>query len=124
MRYMRRISFLTLGAMLSAALSTAAVPSDMSGFSSADAARQVDLETRFDADISAAEIREWLQRMAAEPNQVGSPHDKANAEFELAKFREWGWDAAIETFQVLYPTPKEVLVEMTAPTHFKAKLAE
>ncbi len=28
------------------------------------------------------------------------------------KFREWGWDASIETFSVLYPTPREVSVEL------------
>jgi N-acetylated-alpha-linked acidic dipeptidase len=55
---------------------------------------------------------------------VGSAHDKANAEFELQKFREWGWDASIETFSVLYPTPREVSVELIAPTHFKAQLTE
>lgn len=97
---------------------------DLQGFSSNAAAQEAALEARFDADINAAELREWMQHMAAEPNQVGAPHDKANAEFQLAKFKEWGFDASIETFQVLYPTPKEVLVELTAPTHFKAKLSE
>ena len=48
-----------------------------------------------------------MKLMAAEPNQVGSPHDKANAEWMLARFKEWGWDAHIETFEVLYPTPDQ-----------------
>jgi N-acetylated-alpha-linked acidic dipeptidase len=97
---------------------------DIEGFSAAAALTEMQLEQRFDADLSAADLRAWMQQMASEPNHVGSVHDKANAEFELAKFREWGWDAAIETFSVLYPTPKEVLVELTAPTHFKARLSE
>ena len=42
----------------------------------------------------------------------------------LAKFRDWGWNARIETYDVLFPTPKERLVEMIAPTRFKALLAE
>ena len=59
MRYLRRISFLALAATGAAALAAAgAMPADMSGFSAAAAARQADLETRFDADLSAAEIRE------------------------------------------------------------------
>ena len=53
--------------------------------------------------MSADDLRDWLKQMTSAPNHVGSPHDKANAEFQLAKFREWGWDAAIETFSVLYP---------------------
>jgi N-acetylated-alpha-linked acidic dipeptidase len=97
---------------------------DLEGFSSAAAATEAQLEQRFDADLSAAELRSWLEQMTSAPNHVGSPHDKANAEFELAKFKEWGWDASIETFSVLYPTPKEVSVELVAPTHFKALLSE
>jgi N-acetylated-alpha-linked acidic dipeptidase len=97
---------------------------DLEGFSSAAATVQTQLEQRFDADLSASDLREWLKQMTSAPNHVGSPHDKANAEFQLAKFKEWGWDASIETFSVLYPTPKEVSLELVAPTHFKARLSE
>src|SRR5579875_3163360 len=61
---------------------------------------------------------------SSEPNQVGSAHHKANAQFLLSLFRAWGWDAHIETFDVLYPTPTQELVEMVAPTTFKASLHE
>ncbi|HEY6621474.1 MAG TPA: transferrin receptor-like dimerization domain-containing protein [Steroidobacteraceae bacterium] len=98
--------------------------SDLTGFSGAAAAAEMQLEQRFDSDLSASDLRSWLEQMSSAPNHVGSPHDKANAEFELAKFKEWGWDASIETFSVLYPTPKEVSVELVAPTHFKALLTE
>jgi N-acetylated-alpha-linked acidic dipeptidase len=105
--------------------SAAAQPgSDILGFTASGSARERDLEQRFDAQLSAPEMREWLRELAAGPNQVGSPHDEANAEFMLAQFKKWGWDAHIETFDVLYPTPKEELVEMTAPTTFKAALHE
>ena len=97
---------------------------DLQGFSSAGAAVQALLEQRFDSDLSPADLRSWLQQMSSAPNHVGSPHDKANAEFQLAKFREWGWDASIETFSVLYPTPIDVSVELVAPVHFKALLRE
>ena len=43
---------------------------------------------------------------------------------DLAKFKEWGFDARIETFKVLFPTPKERVVELLEPTKFKAKLQE
>ncbi|HEY2679151.1 MAG TPA: transferrin receptor-like dimerization domain-containing protein [Steroidobacteraceae bacterium] len=97
---------------------------DMLGFSAGGAATEQQLEQRFDAALSAADLRGWMQQMSSAPNHVGSPHDKANAEFQLAKFREWGWDASIETFSVLYPTPREVSVELIAPNHFKARLSE
>jgi len=96
----------------------------MQGFSAAAADAEAQLEQRFDSDLSAANLRAWMEQMSSEPNHVGSAHDKANAEFQLQKFREWGWDASIETFSVLYPTPRTVSVELVAPTHFVARLTE
>lgn len=96
----------------------------MLGFSSDGANAQRALEQRFDAQLNPAELRKWMKQMASQPNHVGSPHDKANAEFMLAKFRAWGWDAHIETFDVLYPTPKRHLLELTGSHPFTAKLHE
>src|SRR6266498_3119876 len=90
----------------------------------ATSANQRSLETKFDARLDPADQRAWLERMSAEPNHVGSPHNKANAEFMLEKLREWGWDAQIETFYVLYPTPKKQALVMVAPTQFTARLHE
>jgi len=93
---------------------------------SVQAAPDRGLEARFDALIDPALMGSWLKTMAAEPNHVGSPHNKANAEMTLAQFKSWGWDARMEVFQVLYPTPIEVKLElvsgMGAP--FSAKLTE
>ncbi len=86
------------------------------GFRAASAAAEVQREKAIDGALDRDELRSWLERLSSEPNQVGSPHDKANADFMLGKFREWGWDARIETFSVLYPTPKSELVELVAPT--------
>ncbi|WP_458072007.1 transferrin receptor-like dimerization domain-containing protein [Rhodanobacter sp. BL-MT-08] len=108
------------------ALSAENLPTDkgMLGFGIAGAAKQQSLEQRFDAQLDPADQRSWLKQMSSQPNQVGSPHDKANAEFMLAKFREWGWDAHIETFSVLYPTPKKVALELLGPQPFTAALKE
>ncbi|MFC5742094.1 transferrin receptor-like dimerization domain-containing protein [Dyella tabacisoli] len=96
----------------------------MLGFTPRGANEQQDLEQRFDAQLDPADQRAWLKQMSSEPNHVGSPHDKANAEFMLAKFREWGWDAHIETFSVLYPTPKKVALELLGPHPYTATLNE
>ncbi|WP_267223252.1 transferrin receptor-like dimerization domain-containing protein [Dyella silvae] len=96
----------------------------MLGFSADGAAAQQSLEQRFDALLDPADQREWLKQMSSGPNQVGAPHNKANAEFMLAKFKEWGWDAHIETFNVLYPTPKKIGLELTGPHPYTAKLHE
>ena len=77
-----------------------------------------------DAQIHPAEIGQWLKRMSAEPNNLGSPHDKANAEWELAQFKAFGWEARIETFQVWYGTPVSETLELLGPQPFKAALRE
>ena len=101
-----------LALLASAALLVAAAPA----FTAAPAGTQA-LEANFDALINPAEQQQWLQQMAAAPNHVGSPHDKANADFQLAMFKQWGWDAHIERFDVLYPTPISTTVELIAPVH-------
>jgi len=119
------------GALLTGTLATliaAAEPGggadSLLGFSARTAAAQQSLEQRFDADLAPAELRSWMEQLTGAPNHVGSVHDKANAQFILKKFREWGWDASIEEFTVLYPTPRQEAVELVAPTHFAAKLRE
>src|SRR5947207_7838974 len=70
------------------------------------------LEAKFDAQIDPAEMGGWLKLLAAEPNHVGSAHDKTNAEWIAAQLKSWGWDARIETFDVLYPTPISEALEL------------
>ena len=129
---------MTCSRLLSAALAASALlpcvallpcaalaqPAALLGFSSEGAAKERAIEAQFDKGISGAEQRDWLKLMAAQPNQVGSPHDKANAEWMLARFKEWGWDARIETFEVLYPTPLIVSAELLGPEPYKLKLSE
>lgn len=101
-----------------------AAAAGMLGFSTQRAGQQRALEQRFDALLDPNDQRDWLKQLAAEPNHVGSPHDKANAEFMLARYLEWGWDARIERFDVLYPTPKKISLALLAPVNYKARLHE
>lgn len=108
----------------SAAQTASASASGMLGFSPHGAVQERGLEQRFDTNLNAQETKVWLKRLSSAPNQPGSPHDKANAEWILAQFRKWGWDAHIEKFEVLFPKPKKQLLEMVAPYTFKASLKE
>jgi N-acetylated-alpha-linked acidic dipeptidase len=94
------------------------------GFYPSAVAGQLSREAAFDAALDPREMRDWLERLSAEPNHVGSPHDEANARFILGLFQSWGWDAHIETFQVLYPTPREVSLELVSPGSYVARLHE
>ncbi|MEO8812127.1 MAG: M28 family peptidase, partial [Caulobacteraceae bacterium] len=118
---------LTAGALFAASLSatgTVADPAPMLGFTAPAAAAERALEARFDAQLSAPAIRERLRLMSFLPNQVGSPHDKANADYTLAQFKAWGWDAHIEEFSVLYPTPRVESLALVGPRPFTATLIE
>jgi N-acetylated-alpha-linked acidic dipeptidase len=110
------------GAQVSA--SKSAAPAQLPGFTAQSSSPEHEWEKKFQDGIVRDNVRENVRRMSARPHHVGSPYDKDNAEWILSKFKEWGFDAHIETFQVLFPTPKERVVELVQPTQFKAKLQE
>jgi N-acetylated-alpha-linked acidic dipeptidase len=94
------------------------------GYSAESSQQQKDWEQKFRDGIVADNVRENMRRLSARPHHVGSPYDKDNAEWILSKFKEYGFDAHIETFSVLFPTPKERVVELLEPTKFTANLQE
>jgi N-acetylated-alpha-linked acidic dipeptidase len=98
--------------------------SNLAGFTARSEPAELSLEQRFKAIPDPQRMRANMERLSAHPHHVGSPYDKENAEWILAQYKLWGWDAHIEEFQVLFPTPKLRLLEMTAPTKFTAKLEE
>ena len=122
---MRQISLLALLAAAPLVLGAAPVTEPaLSGFSDSSSQVERGWEAKFRAIPDPANLREYMKRLSARPHHVGSPYDKDNAEWIMSKFKEWGLDARIETFDVLFPTPKERRVEMIAPTRFVATLAE
>jgi len=94
------------------------------GFSAESSAKQRELEAKFDASLKRENLRDWMKRLSARPHYVGSPYGKENAEFMLGLFKSWGFDAQIEQFDVLFPTPKTRVLEMLAPEKFTARLEE
>jgi N-acetylated-alpha-linked acidic dipeptidase len=102
----------------------ATTPTALAGYSPSASQTERDWESKFRAIPDPANLRDYMKRLSARPHHVGSPYDKDNAEWILAHFREWGLDAQIEKFDVLFPTPKVRVLEMVAPTKFTAKLDE
>jgi N-acetylated-alpha-linked acidic dipeptidase len=107
-------------------LALAPMPADAParGFFPQSIQAQRDLEARFKAMPDPSHMREAMRRLSAHPHHVGSPYDKDNAEWILNEFKSYGWDAHIENFDVLFPTPVERIVELVAPTTFRASLQE
>ena len=120
-----RVAARPAGAIISARV---AAPADstapLDGFSADSARAERNWESKFRALPSPANLRSYMQRISARPHHVGTEYDRDNAEWILSLLQQWGWDAHIENFDVLFPTPKERLVELVAPTHFKATLEE
>src|SRR6202167_4813155 len=102
----------------------AASPSSLLGYNNQSASREEQREQEFRSAVSPDNIRATMRRLSARPHHVGSPYDKDNAEWILARFKEWGFDARIESFNVLFPTPKDRVVELLGPAPFRAKLQE
>lgn len=104
--------------------SLSAQSGNLIGFTEAGSKAQLQLEKNYDGLLQAPNLDAWLKRLSARPHHVGSPYDKENAEFMVALFKSWGYEAALEEYQVLFPTPKLRLLEMVAPTAYKASLTE
>jgi N-acetylated-alpha-linked acidic dipeptidase len=116
------VYLLSLGLAAPAAFPAETGP--LRGYSTQSARVERDWESKFRAIPDPANLRAYMERLSKRPHHVGSAYDKDNAEWILSKFKEWGLDAKIETFDVLFPTPKERAVELLEPTKFTAKLAE
>ncbi len=94
------------------------------GYTSRSSPTQAEWEKKFREGIVPANIRENMRRLSARPHHVGSPYDRDNAEWILSRFKAAGLDARIETFDVLFPTPRERVLELLEPTRFVPKLQE
>ncbi|MFT4737158.1 MAG: N-acetylated-alpha-linked acidic dipeptidase [Paraglaciecola sp.] len=92
------------------------------GFGPDQSAAQKELEKTFEQQLNAQNLDDWMKRMADQPHWVGTEYGRKNAEWMRDQFASWGYKAKIETYQVLFPYPKVRLLEMTAPSTYKAKL--
>lgn len=97
---------------------------DYSGFTYSSSQIQKQWEAKFDSQLHASDADQFIKLLSAHPHHVGSPGDRDNAAWILQQFRNWGFDAHIDTFYVLFPTPKVRVLEAISPITYKALLAE
>jgi len=117
---MRKLFFLSL--TLLTVISSSA--QKIMGFTDANAAKQLDWEKQFDAQLNAQNQDTWMKFLTSNPHHVGSAKDKANAEYMANLFKQWGFDTQIATYYVLFPTPKTRVLELLGSKPYKAKLEE
>jgi N-acetylated-alpha-linked acidic dipeptidase len=99
-------------------------PNAPRGFLPSNAPAQKSWEEKLRSVPDPARLRETMRLLSAEPHHLGSAHGKRNAQWILERFREYGLEARIESFEVLFPTPRERVVELLEPKPFRAELAE
>jgi len=110
--------------VLVCALNATTADPPLAGFPADSARTERAIEAQYRAIPDPANLRQYMEHLTARPHHLGSPYDKANAEWILSQFQKWGLDAKIETYDVLFPTPKERVLELTEPRRFTAKLQE
>jgi N-acetylated-alpha-linked acidic dipeptidase len=96
----------------------------ITGFYDKNIDKELNLESAFDKNLSKENIGETIKKLSAQPHHMSSKGDKENVDYILSLFEKWGWDAKIETFYVLFPTPETRILEMISPTSYKAILKE
>jgi N-acetylated-alpha-linked acidic dipeptidase len=111
-------------ALVSVSILAKAQQKNITGFSDSLATREFQTEQAFDHSLSAPYIGATVKELSAFPHNLGSPGSKAVAEKILQKYKSYGLDAHIETYTVLFPTPKTRLLELTGPTKYTAGLKE
>src|SRR5258706_2572859 len=119
---MRR--FIAVLATLTLATLSYSQQKTLTGYSKDAAYAQFKLEENFDGSLKADNLDQWMKRLSARPHHLGSAYGKSNAEYVRDLFKSWGYETQIETYSVLFPTPRVRVLEMTAPTKYAARLAE
>lgn len=121
----RRFTVVMILAAFTNSFAQQPVAKPLLGFSSTQSSKgQLELESRFESMIRTENMRDWMKRLTAKPHHLGSPHNKSNALFIAELFKAWGYETRLEEFEVLFPTPKTRLVEMTSPQRFRLTLNE
>ncbi len=119
-----RAAILALAAVALLAATPQQVAPPILGFTPESSAAQLDLERRYDAELRAENLEEWMRYIVSKPIYTGSPHNKETADWMVEQFESWGFEARLDEYQVLYPTPRIRELELIAPTRYTAQLRE
>src|SRR4051794_16699849 len=77
----------------------------ITGFSLTGSSAQLQLEGRFDQNLSAKNIGEEIKTFSAKPHNIGSPGSKEYAALVEARLKSYGFETRTGTYSVLFPTP-------------------
>ncbi|MBX7118450.1 MAG: M28 family metallopeptidase [Gemmatimonadaceae bacterium] len=100
-------------------------PPAIRGFSRVAATDELALEGALAARLSRDSVRTFFRYLTAEPHPAGSARNQHLAEWLAEKWKAYGLDEVhLRRYDVLLPWPREVRVEMLAPTRYVPTLRE
>ena len=94
------------------------------GFPDDAVASQRQREEQFRRIPDSARLKEYMEAMAGDSHVAGQPSSKRVADYALAKFKSFGLDARLETFEAMMPWPLETSVELIAPEKYVLRIKE
>ena len=96
-------------------LAAPAAAGPISGFRPAEADSERVREARCAQMLRPDSLERNLRVLTEEPHVAGTPGDRATAEYVLAKFKSYGWDARIEAVPVYLNYPTKSVLELIEP---------
>ncbi len=95
------------------------------GFTPSAAARELGIEGDLAARLDRDSVRAFFRHLTDEPHPAGSARNNELAQFIADRWKAYGLDEVhLRRYDVLMPWPREVRVEMIAPTRSVASLRE
>ncbi len=119
-----RNKYVILAAILLLGANLQAQSKKITGFTDSSSITESNTEAAFDHSISTENIGHTIHQLSAKPHHLGSPGSKEVADVILQRFRQYGFDTHMDVYQVLFPTPKKRILEMTSPISYRALLKE
>jgi N-acetylated-alpha-linked acidic dipeptidase len=85
------------------------------GFSRARVEKELQLEEKLQSVPDPAHAESDLRHLTSEPHMAGTEASHRVAEWLLAQYRSFGFDAEIVTYSAWLPQPREIKLELVAP---------
>jgi len=117
-------NFFSVAAICILNITAGAQTKTITGFTTQTATQQFVLEQNFDKNLSAENIGNAIKELSSQPHNIGSAGDRAVTKNIFNRYKSYGFDVRIDTYKVLFPTPKTRILEMIAPKTYKAVLKE
>ncbi|GLW89962.1 M28 family peptidase [Actinokineospora globicatena] len=99
-----------------ATVPAAAQDGSLLGFTAAHSAAQRRVEKDFLAAIDPAQALELNTTLSARPQLIGTEGNRASGEYSVSKLRQWGLPTRHARYSVYTSVPRDIKVEITAPT--------